>query len=167
MFLLVPQFSSLVSLIGLGGFSPGFHFSLQQFLCLAELASKEKDNCNNVTLGAESFQSGSQVTAIIQNFTLVSLTSTAIPHPIGLLCGAMVLSRLMHLTSYALNSSPSISGKVIPALISIYVLSTCQSMRFIIFECHLVTKSKLLIRCNETSSLMKLTTSSLVLVKVY
>ena len=44
--------------------------------------------CNNVTLGAEGSQSGSHVTTIIQNFTLVSLTSTITPHRVWLLFGA-------------------------------------------------------------------------------
>ena len=35
---------------------------------------------NNVTFGAESYQSKSHATTSIQNFTLISLTSIAIPH---------------------------------------------------------------------------------------
>ena len=44
--------------------------------------------CNNVTLGAECSQSGSHVTIIIQNFTLVSSTSTTTPHWVWRLFGA-------------------------------------------------------------------------------
>ena len=55
MFLVVSRFSSPISLIGLGGFSLDFHSSLQQFPHLAELTSKERGNCNNMTFGAQSF----------------------------------------------------------------------------------------------------------------
>ena len=55
-------------------------------------------SCNNVTLGAESFQSRSHITAIIQNFTLVSLTSTVMPHPVKLPFGAAVPSHPTNLT---------------------------------------------------------------------
>ena len=59
------RFSSLVSLIGLRGFLPDLHFPLT-IPRSTELASKEGGNCNNVTLRAESFRSGSHVTTIIQ-----------------------------------------------------------------------------------------------------
>ena len=52
-------------------------------------------------------------------------------------------------------------------MVSIYVLCTCRSYEVIIFECHLITKSELLIGCNQTSFLMKLSALSLVLVRVY
>ena len=51
-FSMVSQFSSSVSLIGLGGFLLGFHCPLTIF-CSTKLASKEKSNRNNVTLKAE------------------------------------------------------------------------------------------------------------------
>ena len=79
MFSVVSRFSSLVSLVGLGGFLPGSYFPLTIPRSM-ELASKEKDNCNNVILRMESFQSGSHVTIIIQNFTMVSLTFTTTPY---------------------------------------------------------------------------------------
>ena len=71
--------------------------------------------CNNVTLGAESSRSGSHVTAIIRNFTPVSLTSTATPHPAGLPFGASVPSHPTHSTTY---STPHClrSRKVFPAV---------------------------------------------------
>ena len=48
---------------------------------LAELTSKKESNCNNVTLGVESSQSGSHVTTTKQNFILSGLTSiTALGH---------------------------------------------------------------------------------------
>ena len=50
------------------------------------------------------FRSGSYVTTIIQNFTLVSLTSSVMPHPAGLSLGAAVPSLLMYLSPYALVS---------------------------------------------------------------
>ena len=45
---------------------------------------------------------------IIQNFTLVSLNSTATSHQVELPFEVAVPSHPMHLTSYALNSSPSV-----------------------------------------------------------
>ena len=59
------------------------------------------EQCNNVTLGTESSQSGGHVTTIIQNFTLVSLTSSVMPHPIGLPLIATVPSPPRHSSSYA------------------------------------------------------------------
>ena len=57
------------SITGLGGFSPGsFQIPLQQISRSAELASKERGNCNNVIFGAESYQSRNHVTTIIQDF---------------------------------------------------------------------------------------------------
>ena len=41
-----PRFSSSVSLIRLGGFSPSFHLSNTRFLRSTELASKKEGNCN-------------------------------------------------------------------------------------------------------------------------
>ena len=98
MFSVVSRFSFPVSLIGLGGFSPGSHprfpfkvpiqvpilgfpfqvpseVPLQQISRSAELASEEGGNCNNVTLGAESSQSGSHVTTTNYDFTSFGLTS--------------------------------------------------------------------------------------------
>lgn len=54
-------------------------------------------------LGVESFQSRNHMTAIIQNFTLVSMTSTAMPHPTKLPFGAMVLLHLMYLSPYVFD----------------------------------------------------------------
>ena len=51
-FLVVSWFSFSTSLIKLGGFSPGSHFSLT-ILYSIELTSKEGGNCNNVSLGVE------------------------------------------------------------------------------------------------------------------
>ena len=87
MFSMIFWFSFSVFFIRLRGFSPGSHFSLT-IPRSTELASKKKDNCNNVILEAESFQSRSHMTTIIQNFTLVSLTSTITPHRVWLLFGA-------------------------------------------------------------------------------
>ena len=79
MFSVVFWFSFPVSFIRLGGFSSGFHFSLT-ILYSMELVSEEGGNCKNVILKAECSQSGSHVTIIIQNFSLVNLTSTTSPH---------------------------------------------------------------------------------------
>ena len=88
MFLVASRFSSPISPIGLGSFSPGSHFSLQRLPRSTKLASKERGNCNNVTLGAEGSRSESHVTISIQNFTLVSLTSTTTLHRVWLSFGA-------------------------------------------------------------------------------
>ena len=53
-FLVVFWFSSSVFFIGLGGFSPGFHFS-SMIPRSTEFVSEEKGNCNNVAFGAENF----------------------------------------------------------------------------------------------------------------
>ena len=93
-FSVVSRFSSPVSFIGLGGFSPGFHsrfpfkvpiqdshsrffskFSFNKIPRSAELASKEGGNCNNVTFGAKSSQSRNHVTTTNHEFTSTSLTS--------------------------------------------------------------------------------------------
>ena len=65
---------------------------------------------NNVTLRAESCRTGSHVTIIIQNFTLINVTSTKTPHRVWLPFGASVLFLTYALnfsSSYALNPSPS------------------------------------------------------------
>ena len=84
-------------------------------------------------LGVESSQSRSHITIIIQNFTLVSLTFIVMPHPVGLLLGAMVPSLFMHLTSHHYVYIPA---KRIFHL-NIYLrLSTCQGMQFVILNYH-------------------------------
>ena len=101
-----------------------------------------------MTLGAESFWSGSYMTTIIQNFTLVSLISTMTPYPVEFLLGATISSLLTHSTFYVLDSLytclPMYSSfqhyvfilvKKIFRL-SIYLRSsTCQGMQFVIFNC--------------------------------
>ena len=70
-----------------------------------------------MTLRVESFRSGSYMIIIIQNFTLVSLTSIIIPHLVGLPLGAAVSSFPTHSSLYALNVLPLrlyISQKNIP-----------------------------------------------------
>ena len=76
--------------MGLGSFSPSSHFFLT-ILCSAELVFKEGGNYNNVNFGTESFHSRNHVIIIIQNFTLVSLTSTITFYPVKLSFGAVVL----------------------------------------------------------------------------
>ena len=78
MFSVAPQISSPVSLIGLRGFSPGSHFSLQRFLCSTELAFKERGNCNNVTFRAESSESGNHVTITITQFDFYHNASSSL-----------------------------------------------------------------------------------------
>ena len=50
--------------------------------------------------GAKSPQSGSHMTTIIQNFTLVNLSSTAMSHLIGLPFEATIPSYSTHSTTY-------------------------------------------------------------------
>ena len=82
-FSVVFRFSFPVFLIGLRSFSLNYHF-LSTIPRSMELASEERHNCNNVTLRMENFWSGSHVTTIIQNFILVSLTSTIMLHQVWL-----------------------------------------------------------------------------------
>ena len=56
-----------------------------------------------MTFGVESSQSKSYVTTIIQDFILVTLTFTVMPHPVGLPLRATVLSHPMYLSTYALD----------------------------------------------------------------
>ena len=133
MFLVVSQFSSSVFFIRLGGFSPGSHSSLQWFPHSAELASKGGDNCNNVILRAESFQSKSHVIVIIWNFTLVSLTSITMLYSTGLPFEATVPSHFTHLTTYS-TLHYLCSQKVFPVMETICVLSTFWKMRSLFLE---------------------------------
>ena len=124
MFSVVFQFSFLVSRIGLGDFSPNSHSSFQQFPRSAEFVSEERGNYNHIILGAESHQNRSHLRAIIRNFTLVSLTSTIMPHLAGLLFRATVSSHFMHSINY-LTPQCLRSRKVFMAVGIIYILSTC------------------------------------------
>ena len=114
MFLVVFRFFSLVFFVGLKGFLPSSYFFLT-ILCSTKLAFKKRGNCNNVTFGVKSSRSGSHVTTIIQNFTLVSLTSITMPHFIELPFGATILSHPMYLTTYILNFSPFTQSESISA----------------------------------------------------
>ena len=67
-----------------------------------KLVSKEENNCNNMTFGAESFQSGSHVKTIIQNLTLVSSTSFVMPCLVGLPLRAAIPSLPMYSIPYTL-----------------------------------------------------------------
>ena len=170
MFSVVFQFSSPVSLIGLRDFSPGSYSSFQQFLCSAELASKEKGNCNNMTLGAraESSQSRIHVATIIQNFTLVILTSTVTPYQVGLSFKAVVSSYPTHLTIYALDSLLPTQSKGISGYRN--YLCFVHLLRNEVYHFSSVTGWRgveLLVGRNQTSFLVKISALSLVLVKVY
>ena len=150
-FLVVLRFSILISLIGLGGFLPGSHSFLQQFPRSVELASKERGNCNNMTLGigAKSSQSGSHVTTIIQDFTLVTFDPhhNASPSRAPIWSHGSVSSYVLnhlYLNLYCLQS-----WKAFPAVRTICISSTCSGMKFIILQSvtgwHGV---ELLVRCN-------------------
>ena len=95
--------------MGWEAFSSSSHFPLT-IPRSVELASKKGGNCNNVTPREEGSQCGSHVTTIIQNFTLVSMTSTITPHPVRLLLGATVSSHPTHLTTYNSLSSTRLKG---------------------------------------------------------
>ena len=92
-------------------------------------------DCNNVTLGAESYRSGSHVTIIIWNFTLVSLSSITIPHLAGLAFRATVLSCLIHSTTYLTPYCLCIR-KIFFVVETIYVLSIYWGMRLSYLERH-------------------------------
>ena len=129
MFLVVFRFSSPVSLIGLGGFSPCPNFPLT-ILHSTELAFEERGNCNNMTLRAESFQSESHVTTIIQNFILVNLTSTTTLHWVWLSFGAsgpLLDLRTRLLLTLHTQASMYKAGRIFR--LGIYRLSTCQDMK--------------------------------------
>ena len=115
-----------------------FPFFFSTFLCSAEFVSKRGGNCNNMTLGAgvESSWSGSHITTIIQNFTLVSLASTAMPHPARLPFRATVFSYPTHSATY---STPHClrSRKVFPVVGTICTLSTCWGNEVIISQASL------------------------------
>ena len=116
-----------------GKFFTRFPFFLSMFPRSAELASKEGDNCNNVTLeaGAESFQSGSHVTTIIQTSPWSALASTATPYPAGLPFRATVPSYPTHSTSYSTLHCLR-SRKVFPAVGTICTSLTCRGNEVII-----------------------------------
>ena len=57
--------------------------------------------------------------------------------------------------------------EVSSALVSICVSFICRDMRFIILKRHLVTRNEMSVECNQTSSLVKSSASSSVLVGVY
>ena len=80
-------------------------------------------------------QSGSHMTIIIQNFTLVSLISITTPYPAGLPFRAMVLSYLIHLTTH---STPHClrCWKIFLTIGTICGSPTCPGMRFIFLEHH-------------------------------
>ena len=91
-----------------------------------------------MTLGAESSWSGSYVTTIIQNFTLVSLTSTTMPHRVKLSFGAsgllpdlrtrlLLTLRIQPLTVYATELAGHLCGIIRSDIIR--RSSTCQGMR--------------------------------------
>ena len=159
MFSRVSWFSSLVSFIRLRSFSLVFYFLLA-IPRSTELTSEEKNNCNNMTFRVESFRSGSHMTIIIQNFTLVSLNSTMTPHPVELLLGVTVSSLSTHLTAYILVSlhtwfltvtsvyQPKHSAKVF--ISDCLLVETCS----LLFSIIVVRgkKVELLIGCNPCSS---------------
>ena len=107
------------------------------------------------------------------------MTSIITPHQVWLPfrdLGSFLTYALGFSLLYAFDTSPSMpqsrqdiyvwAQKIFHSGI-ICKLSTCQGMRFIILERHLVTKSELLVGCNQISSLVKTSASSLVLVRVY
>ena len=136
MFLVVSRFSSPASLIRLGGFSPSPHF-ISMIPRSTELASKERGNCNNVTSGeflrwksrAESSQSRNHVTTIIQNFILVSLTSSVTLNPVKLPLRAAVPSLFTHSSPYALVSLHTCLLTYLSPYVLILPLRSCTSRK--------------------------------------
>ena len=90
-----------------------------------------------MSLRAKSSQSGSHVTTIIQNFTLVNLTSSIMPHRVWLLFGALgrffdlhTWFPLLHtwlLLTLRIQASMYKAEKIFR--LGIYKSSTCQGMR--------------------------------------
>ena len=76
-----------------------------------------------MTLRGESSQSGGHVTTIIQNFTLVSLTSSVTPYPVRLPLGAIVPFLPMHLSFYTLVSLHT----CLPMYSSLYALVSLRT----------------------------------------
>ena len=91
-----------------------------------------------MTLRVESFRSGSHMTTVIQNFTLVSLTSITISHWVWLqfgtsglfldLCTQLLLTlHIQPFTVYATELARHIYGMIHSSII--YKLSTCRGIR--------------------------------------
>ena len=118
--------------------------------------------------GAESSWSGSHVTTIIHNFTLVSLAFIATPHPAGLPFRATVSFHLTHSTT---NSTPHClhSRKLFPAVGTICILPTCWGNEVIISRTSLndMEFERLVGRNWVHLSLMQTSASSSILVRVY
>ena len=72
-----PGFLFQFLIIELRGFSLG-SYSFSTILCSAELVFKERDNYNNVTLKANSSQSGNHMTNTNYKFTSSDLTSITV-----------------------------------------------------------------------------------------
>ena len=121
-----------------------------------------------MTLGAESSQSGNYVITIIQNFTLITLTSTTMPQPIGLPFRATVPSHPMHSTTYALNFLPFTQSEDISGYKNYLCFVHLLKNEVIISQSSLDSvESELLVGCNRHSSLVKTLALSLVLVRIY
>ena len=167
MFSVVSRFSSPVSHIGLGGYSPSSH-SPSTIPRSIELASKEGSNCNNVTFRAKSSRSGSYVTTIIQDFTLVTLTSTVTPHPVELPLKAAVPSHPMYSTTYTLDSLLPMQLEDISGCKNHLYFVHLSRNEIIISQTSLdgVEFERLVGRNQTRSFLMQISASSSVLVKV-
>ena len=99
-----------------------------------------------MTLGAESFWSGSHIIIIIQNFTLISMISSVTLQSVGLPFGAAVLSLLIYLSFYIRDSLHTCLPMhwshryvYIPIgrrfRLGTYLrLSTCRGMQFVILD---------------------------------
>ena len=157
----ISRFSSPASLIRLGGFWPSPHFS-STIPRSIELASKEEDNCNNVTSGeflkrkswAESFRNGSHVTTIIQNFTLFSLSSSVTPHLVELLLGAAVPSLSTHSSPYTFVSLRTYLPTHLFSYVLILPLRPCTSrknipLRYLFKIVHLSRSFSIVAVCNK------------------
>ena len=111
---------------------------LLPLLLLSQFPSSPRHfRCNNVTLrgGAKSSRSGNHMTTIIQDFLLISLTSTTMPHPTGLSFRAMVPFHPTYLTTY-MTPHCLRSWKVFPAMGTICVSPTCRGMGLSFLEYH-------------------------------
>ena len=120
--------------------------------------------CSNVTFGAEAIevevtgQPSSRTSQFDFHFNASILQSLGFSSP-----SHSTPHRLRHRIDRASMYEP----EEYSALVFICRSSTCQGMRFIILERHLVTRSEQSVGRNQTSSLVKSSASSSVLVRVY
>ena len=143
--------------------------------CSTELASKKEGNCNNVTFGAESSQSGSHVTTIIQTspWLVWLLAQRFIKSGSHLKLQLPFLTYAPNFSSYALDFSSLYALEHLctkPERYFAWVSADYPLVKiwgWIILKHQLVARSECLARRSQTSSLVQLLASISVLVRMY